>query len=163
MKIEIIEKGYDMDDAHRILAKRSRKFSINEMRVLFYPYMRAEFLVDMGKKLERLNETVIFMVDMYTGRHSVARAEGKYMEIEAPEELIMPIKADRKKLLKEAPVEIGGEIMAKKRVIRIPDITLQNDRIIYKPFYIVECENEDKEIFHILFDAVMGEFSLLNA
>ena len=32
-----------------------------------------------------------------------------------------------------------------------------------EPFFIVECLNDDKEVFHILFDTVTGEYSLLNA
>ena len=65
--------------------------------------------------------------------------------------------------IKDAPRTIYGEIQKAKRVLNIPDIEYESDELVYKPFFIVECLNDDKEVFHILFDAVTGDFSLLNA
>ena len=75
----------------------------------------------------------------------------------------MPVRQDRRKTIKEGPRTVYGEIMRKKKVLRTPDIEYVDDEVVYKPFYIVECKNEDGENFHILFDAVTGDFSLLNA
>ena len=53
------------------------------------------------------------------------------------------------------------EIRAEKKDINNAANRIEN--IYWLSFYIVECLNEDDENFHILFDAVTGDFSLLNA
>lgn len=73
------------------------------------------------------------------------------------------MKYDKERAVSEGSRTVYGEIQTKKKVLNIPDIEYIYDELIYKPFYIVECLNDDKEIFHILFDAVNGDFSLLNA
>jgi len=75
----------------------------------------------------------------------------------------MPIKIDGQKKKKDCPIEVSTELMSRKRVPKIPDITEKADQLVYRPFFIVECKNEQKEDFHILFDAVSGDFSLLDA
>ncbi len=162
-KIKMLKNKYTMDDAYERLMKRSKNFSVDKMHTLFYPYLKINYLVDMGEKLKRLNENVVCMVDMYTGRESVAKTKGEFIEIDADAKLMMPLKIQRESALKNAPLTIGTTIMGRKKVIKIPDIIHQDDEIVYKPFYVVECRNSDKEVFHILFDSVLGDFSLLNA
>ena len=163
MEIKIIRNGYKMKDAFERLMKRSSHFSIENMDLLFYPYLLIEYSIDYGKKLEKLNEHILIMADMYRGGYSFARSAGDFVMMNVEEETIMPHKMDRRQLIKDGPRTVYGEIMLKKKVIKTPDIEYIDDEYVYKPFYIVECKNEDDETFHILFDAVTGDFSLLNA
>ena len=82
---------------------------------------------------------------------------------DAEESMLIPVKMDKQKVIADAPRTVYGEIQKAKRVLNIPDIDYVNDELVYKPFFIVECLNDDKEVFHILFDTVTGEYSLLNA
>ncbi len=163
VEINLLKNKYKMDDAAWILQKRSKNFQIKNMNLLFYPYQRILYLVDMGQRLSRLNEQVIMMVDLYTGRKSVAKSKGKVVPMDAEKKHVMPVKIPREDALKGNEIEIGGIIMGRKKVLKIPDIRYQSDELIYKPFFIVECINEEGEPFHILFDTVLGDFSLLNA
>lgn len=163
MEIKIMRNGYKMKDAYERLMKRSRHFSIENMDMLFYPYLLITYDIDFGEKLARLNEEVLIMADMYRGGYSFARSYGDFVMMNVEEETIMPHKQDRRKLIKEGPRTVYGEIMRKKKVLKTPDIEYIDDEYVYKPFYIVECKNEDDETFHILFDSVTGDFSLLNA
>lgn len=163
MEIKILRNGYKMKDAYERLMKRSRHFSIENMDLLFYPYLLIEYSIDYGKKLEKLSEHILIMADMYRGGYSFAKSRGDFAMMEVDEQTVMPHKQDRRKLIKEGPRTVYGEIMLKKKVIKTPEIEYVDDEYVYKPFYIVECRNEDDETFHILFDAVTGEFSLLNA
>lgn len=163
MQVKVLKNGFRMEDAYNRLMKRSKKFTIENMDLIFYPYLMIDYRIDMGKKLERLNETAICMVDMFRTEYSIAKSRGEYKTLDVEEELLIPAKADRKTVIKKGPSHICGEIMAKKRVIRIPDIVYEKDELIYKPFFVVECKNDEEETFHILFDAVTGDFSLLNA
>ena len=43
-----------------------------------------------------------------------------------------------------------------------PEINYLQSDLIYKPFYVVQCINEENEVFHVLFDAVSGGFVMLN-
>lgn len=162
-KVRILRNGYTMDDAARRLRKRSKGFSIEDVKPVLYPYIMITYEIDMGEKLKKLNDTVYCLVDLYTGRHSLAKSKGKYVSGGVDKNMLMPANFDREELIENAPKEIYGEIMARKRVIKIPDINYKEDKLFYKPFYVVECKNKDEEVFHILFDAVSGSFSLLNA
>ncbi len=163
MEIRILKNGYKMKDAYERLMKRSKHFSIENMDLLFYPYLLIEYDIDYGKRLAKLNERVLVMADMFRGGYSFAKSRGSFATMEVEEETVMPVRQDRRKTIKEGPRTVYGEIMRKKKVLRTPDIEYVDDEVVYKPFYIVECKNEDGENFHILFDAVTGDFSLLNA
>ncbi len=163
VELQLLKNKYKMDDAAWILKKRSKQFEIKEMNLLFYPYRKIQYLVDMGQRLSRLNEEVTMMVDLYTGRKSIAKSKGRIVSMTAEKKHVMPIKISREESLKGNEIEIGGLVMGRKKVLKIPDILYQSDKVIYKPFFIVECINNQGEVFHILFDTVLGEFSLLDA
>lgn len=163
MEIKCIKNGFKMQDAFERLYKRSKHFTIEKMDLLFYPYLLMDFEVNYRGKLERLSENVLVMCDMWKGQYSMARSRGEFVMTDVEESMLIPVKLDKMKAIKDAPRTIYGEIQKAKRVLNIPDIEYVNDELVYKPFFIVECLNDDKETFHILFDAVTGEFSLLNA
>lgn len=163
MEIKVLKNGFKMEDAFERLYKRSRHFTIENMDLLFYPYLLMEFEVLYSGKLERLNGKIMCLCDMWKGIYSIAKTRGEYMTVNAEEETVMPMKLKKMDAIKNAPREIYGEIQKEKRVLNIPDIEYVSDELIYKPFYIVECRNDDNEAFHILFDAVSGSYSLLNA
>ncbi len=163
MEIKCLKNGFKMQDAYERLYKRSKHFTIEKMDILFYPYLLMEFDVKYRGKLERLSDKVLVMCDMWKGIYSMAKSRGEFVMTEADESILIPVKMDKKKVIADAPRTIYGEIQKAKRVLNIPDIEYVSDELIYKPFFIVECLNDDKEVFHILFDTVTGEYSLLNA
>ena len=163
MEIKCIKNGFKMQDAFERLYKRSKHFTIEKMDLLFYPYLLMEFEVKFRGKLERLSENVLVMCDMWKGQYSMARSRGEFVMTDVDENMLIPVKLDKMKAITNAPRTVYGEIQKQKRVLNIPDIEYVSDELIYKPFFIVECLNDDGEPFHILFDAVTGEFSLLNA
>ncbi len=163
MEIKCMKNGFKMQDAFERLYKRSKHFTIEKMDILFYPYLLMDFEVKFSGKLERLSEDVKVMCDMWRGQYSMARSRGEFVMTEVEESMLIPVKIDKTKAIHDAPRTVYGEIQKQKRVLNIPDINYIYDELVYKPFFIVECLNDDKETFHILFDAVTGEFSLLNA
>ena len=163
MEIKCMKNGFKMQDAFERLYKRSKHFTIEKMDLLFYPYLLMDFEVNYRGKLERLSENVLVMCDMWKGQYSMARSRGEFVMTDVEEGMLIPVKIDKMRAIKDAPRTIYGEIQKAKRVLNIPDIEYVSDELVYKPFFIVECLNDDKETFHILFDAVTGEFSLLNA
>ena len=163
MEIKCLKNGFKMQDAYERLYKRSKHFTIEKMEILFYPYLLMEFDVKYRGKLERLSDKVLVMCDMWKGIYSMAKSRGEFVMTDADESILIPVKMDKKKVIADAPRTIYGEIQKAKRVLNIPDIEYVSDELIYKPFFIVECLNDDKEVFHILFDTVTGEYSLLNA
>ena len=152
-----------MQDAYERLYKRSKHFTIEKMDILFYPYLLMEFDVNYRGKLERLSEKVLVMCDMWKGQYSMAKSRGEFVMTDVDESMLIPVKIDKIKAIHDAPRTVYGEIQKAKRDLNIPDIEYVNDELVYKPFFIVECLNDDKEVFHILFDTVTGEYSLLNA
>ena len=163
-KVRVLKNGFTVEDAFReLIGKRERGYSITNIDLLLYPYLLIDYSVDMGQRLSRLNENIMCLVDLFRGDFSLAKSRGTYFTYEAQRDILVPIRVDRKKAIKEAPRNIYGEIMAKQRILKIPDINYEKDQYIYKPFYVVECRNSDGEYFHVLFDAVSGDFSLLNA
>ena len=163
MEIKCLKNGFKMQDAYERLYKRSKHFTIEKMDLLFYPYLLMEFEVKYRGKLERLSENVMVMCDMWRGQYSMARSRGEFVMTDAEESMLIPVKMDKQNVIADAPRTVYGEIQKAKRVLNIPDIDYVNDELVYKPFFIVECLNDDKEVFHILFDTVTGEYSLLNA
>ena len=152
-----------MQDAYERLYKRSKHFTIEKMDILFYPYLLMEFDVNYRGKLERLSEKVLVMCDMWKGQYSMAKSRGEFVMTDVDESMLIPVKINKIKAIHDAPRTVYGEIQKAKRVLNIPDIEYVSDELVYKPFFIVECLNDDKEVFHILFDTVTGEYSLLNA
>ena len=65
-------------------------------------------------------------------------------------------------VIDKAPSYIFGEILREKRMWHNPEINYLQSDLIYKPFYVVQCINEENEVFHVLFDAVSGGFVMLN-
>ena len=162
MQITILKNGFTMEDAFERLYKRSKHFTIENMDLLFYPYTLIEYKVKYKGKLERLSETVLCMADMWRESYSIAKSRGELVDTEVDEVMVIPKKIDEETAIKKAPTMIYGEIQKAQRVLVIPDIDYVSHKSIYKPFFIVECLNDDKEVFHILFDAITGEYSLLN-
>ena len=162
MEIKSIKNGFKMQDAYERLYKRGKNVSIEKMDILFYPYLLMEFDVKYRGKLERLSGKVLVMCDMWKGQYSMAKSRGEFVMTDADESMLIPVKISKQQAIADAPRTIYGEIQKEKRVLNIPDIEYVSDELVYKPFFIVECLNEDNEAFHILFDTVTGDFSLLN-
>ena len=162
MLITILKNGFTMEDAFERLYKRSKHFTIENMDLLFYPYTLIEYRVEYTGLLEHLSETVLCMADMWRESYSIAKSRGELVDTEVDEVQVIPNKIDDETAIQKAPSMIYGEIQKAKKVLKIPDINYITHKSIYKPFFIVECLNDDKEVFHILFDAVTGEYSLLN-
>lgn len=163
MEVTVLTTGFSQKEAAKILTKRSKHFFIENMDDLFYPYLKIMFHVEMGQKLKKLGGRVMCLVDMYRDTYNIAKSLGKYETLDIDESKALPQRINIEESIKKAPSQIYGDVMAKQRVLRMPEFQYLEHEVIYKKFYIVECKNEDGEFFHILFDATMGEFSLLNA
>lgn len=162
-RIKVLQGRYMAEDAAWIIGKKSKDIRVTNVNVLFYPYSKILYKIDMGEKLQRLNDKVLCMLDLYTGRLSFATKPGKFSYVPVEEKYIMPVKIDKAAAMKDIPLDIGGEVMRRKKVLKIPDIILDKEEVVYKPFYIVECENKEEEHFHILFDPLNAHYSLINA
>ena len=164
MKITILKNGYKMDDAYKVLMSKGQGMTIEHMDTIFYPYLLIEYDVKYEmQRLHKYNGKALCLADMYGGEYSIAKSKGEYLEMDVMDAMVMPMKMEEEHAIKEAPSYIISEVVRGKRVVHTPDIIYVDHRAIYKAFYIVQCRNEDDEIFHIMFDSVAGTFSLLNS
>ena len=163
MEIKVLDNAFKMEDAYYDLINRSEKVEIENMDLIFYPYLLVTYSIDYGPRLRRLNTEVLCLIDLAREEYSIAKSKGSYKRVDAEESTVIPIKVDRDYAIKEAPRRIYGEILQSRKVLKTPDIIHKEDEVIYKPFYLVEMKNDMGEFFHILYDAVFGKFTLLDA
>ena len=77
-RIKVLQGRYMAEDAAWIIGKKSKDIRVTNVNVLFYPYSKILYKIDMGEKLQRLNDKVLCMLDLYTGRLSFATKPGKF-------------------------------------------------------------------------------------
>ena len=107
---------------------------------------------------------VFFTLLVEASKERISKRDGrKGKKGDVKDEYIIPIKVGREEALKGCPIEVSTALIQQRKMPKVPKISLEDDVVIYRPFYIVECLNEDNENFHILFDAVTGDFSLLDS
>lgn len=163
MEIKVLKNGFKMDEAYKHLMKKSKgKVKIDNMEAIFYPYTLIEYGIEYKGKLARNNAKCLCLADMYKGEYSIAKSRGEFNIIEVDDKLVMPIKMDEKAIIDKAPSYIFGEILREKRMWHSPEIKYLQSELIYKPFYVVQCINEEDVVFHVLFDAITGGFVMLN-
>lgn len=161
MKINVLKIGYSIEEAHAALQKRKGNFTIVKTDLLYYPYLKIIYTVKGSAFVKRYNGHVVCTVDMANGRESMATSHGDIEEIEADDILVMPVTQDREKVLKNASLFVGTEVIKKVKVLSIPNIEYVHDEIFYKPFYIIECKNIEAESFYLMFDTITAEFTVL--
>ena len=163
MEIKVLKNGYKMEEAYKQLLKKSKgTIKIDNMEGIFYPYLLIEESIEYKGRLQKNNAKCLCLADLYRGDYSIAKSRGEFNMIDVDETLIMPIKKDPQELIDNAGSYIYGEIMREKRMWHNPDIVYVQSDVIYKPFYVVQCKNEQNQTFHVLFDAVSGGFVMLN-
>lgn len=163
MEIKILKNGFKMDEAYKHLMKKSKgKIKIDNMEAIFYPYELIEFAIEYKGRLSKNNAKCLCLADLVKGEYAIAKSRGEFNMMEVDDTLVMPLKVDRQELIDKAPSYIFGEILREKRMWHNPEINYLQSDLIYKPFYVVQCINEENEVFHVLFDAVSGGFVMLN-
>ena len=164
MKIKTIKIGYTMEDAKEMILKRGSDFSIENMKKLYYPYLKIIFVVKTSKfgNAKRFNGHILCTVDMATGRESIANNHGQLEYVDVEDRFVMPSEISKEDARKKASLFMGMVVMQKVRVLKIPDINHIEDEIIHRPFYVVQCKNKAMGKFFLMFDTVTGRFTPLD-
>ena len=78
----------------------------------------------------------------------MGKTQGNYFDMEVKDEYVVSQKITREEALEGCPIEVSTALIQARKMPKIPTIQLEDDVVIYKPFYIVEVGDRIREVGH---------------
>lgn len=160
-QITALQKTIERDRAQMIVGGTSGEFSAQVQKILYYPYHWFHFEYDVKTLLGKRTIQAFIMVDLINNRaHTADRFE--FAEIEVPQDNVL--KPD---FPKEAAKDTAGTYLLhssihEMKALLCPEKRIVDERMTYKPFWIVRCVNFKNETFRVMVDAMTGKHQIIN-
>lgn len=149
---EVIRRLEDKVDGIRISAARE----------VYYPYLKVILSFRVKGRIARFDQNMMCLVDLVNGRPAVGQGKPHLVESDVPAEDVLPA---------ELSLDDAGRIahdhglrmfIGKMRILQTPTITPVHEEQFHKKFYVVQCLDERGLAYHLMVDALDGEFALLD-
>jgi len=158
--INSLKENISRSDALMAVSGSSGAFTPQVQKQLFYPYYWVHFQYRVKTILgERLLQAYC-LVDLLNNQAATADEFQWEPRQEEEENILQPEVAEESALETARTYLLHSSIHTMKALL-CPEKTILDQRLLYKPFWIVRCDNRKKEHFHLLVDGMTGKFQVL--
>lgn len=160
MEIISLKGEISSNKAKNLIKKREPSIEIRSIEKIYYPYFRVSASIKTKVLSRNVEGDISCIVDMVNGSEAITEntCEKERIVVEDNKVLNMIINCDNAK--KKALTYIRHVVIQKIKLLKIPKITPSIEEILYKPYWIIQCSNNDS-IFHLLMDSISGQYHLL--
>lgn len=171
VKIVSMKPEVEKKEAVKCIQKIERDIAVDLIQSLYYPYIQFKYRVILKvpkifRKIFRnssIEEKVVCFIDLIGGSESLSVKSAKIEEIEVLKACVLFPKDDLVSAQKRAKSYIINVFINKLKILKAPDLFLQDKKIIYKPFFLFRCRNNKKRgrDSFVIFDTVGGQMQAL--
>ena len=156
-----IKPGISRNQARCIISGVSGDFSPQVQRLVYYPYLWVHYVYTVKTFLGKRSIKAYILVDLLNNLASTADSF-EHEDIAVDEEALIPFSVGKEKALETARTYLLHSSIHKMKTLLLPESRVQEERELYKPFWIVKCTDRDRLSFHVLVDALTGKYEILN-
>lgn len=162
MEITSLKGEISSNKAKNLIKKKEPSIEIRNIQKIYYPYFRLSASIKTKVLSRNVDGAISCIVDMVNGSEAITQntCEKERIVVEDYEVLNMVMNYDNAK--NKALTYIRHIVIQKIKLLKIPKITPCIEEILYKPYWIIKCSNNDS-IFHLLMDSISGQYHLLEA
>ncbi|MBI9102553.1 MAG: hypothetical protein JEY99_09070 [Spirochaetales bacterium] len=161
MIIQAIETSITREDANKIVGRVSAGFIPQVQKLIYYPYFWVHFEYEVKTILGKRKVDAYTLVDLLENQASTAD-RFETIEVEEDNENILDPDVDLDSAMKTAQTYLVHSAVHEAKSLIFPKSEVKKSLVMYKPFWIVRCENSKKERFRVIVDTVTGKFEILN-
>lgn len=162
IKITTFQNPFDAQDAENVLRNRDAQVNVVKLEEVYYPYKRLHYSLTLPGKLTKLDKEFTCIVDLIYGRPAVAQGQPSFHEKEVSEEVLMESVIEDDKIHSIGYDFVFKLFLNKSKILNAPTITLLEESVFYKLFYIAQCKDEDENDYFILVDSMEASIMLLD-
>ncbi len=168
IKITILQESLTTQEASDILMKKKKKTSLKlkSFKQIYYPYLK--IIYDVKTKVitkNKLSGKVSCLVDLVNGAEALASEMTEQVEIEVEDDKVLKREVDLEEAREKSFIFIKNTLRHKMKILSIPKVEFEFEEVVYKPFWIIECETNHKkkgiQEFFLLMDGVDGKYHVL--
>jgi hypothetical protein len=126
--------------------------------LVYYPYRLFGFDLHAEALLDEFDDRVYCGIDLCNGKEMFIEQAPTMTEQVVDEEAIVPVDTDIANPKRTARRYLLELVRKELRVGSPPDLSVVEDRRVYRPFYVVECETSGETFLTYIVDGVTGSF-----
>lgn len=159
--INAVKPGITRSQAVGILTRTAGSFKPQVQKLVYYPYLWVHYLYTVKTFLGKRSIRAYILVDLL---HNIASTSDAfdYEEAAVEAETVIPSKTDLQTAGETAKTYLLHSAIHKMKTLLLPEAEVQDQKEIYKPFWIVKCTNRDRHSFRVLVDGLTGKYEILN-
>ncbi|MBN2048911.1 MAG: hypothetical protein JW760_00590 [Spirochaetales bacterium] len=159
--VHVISPNIDRNKAAGLLSAYSGSFLPQVQRLIYYPYLWIHYLYSVKTFLGHRSIRAYILVDLVHNIASTADAF-EHTLLSTEEESLIRAKTSVEDARKTAETYLLHSAIHKMKTLLLPSAVVQEEQVIYKPFWIVRCSDRRRRTFHILVDGITGKHEILN-
>ncbi|MEG1584987.1 MAG: hypothetical protein RR131_04735 [Anaerovorax sp.] len=162
IKIKTFSNPYTFQDAETILLDCDAKVKIIKMESVYYPYKNMRYSLTLPGKLAKLDKEINCIVDLVYGRPAVGQGMPGFVEKEIEESAAMDGTLSQEELYRISYDFVFKLFLNRAKILKAPKITVLEEYLFYKMFYIVQCRDEEEQDYFVLVDSIEGIITILD-
>lgn len=163
MLIKRIMGGYAPEDAEAILHNTDSSIQVVRVEEVYYPYKMICYDVEIGKgRKKNFFKKSDCIIDLVRGSAAIGEGVPVYEEKEIDESSALEIKIPDEEVHRKGHDFVLKLFLNKAKLLRVPSITVTDETLFYKNFFIVHCKDEAEMDYFIMIDSMDGAISILD-
>ncbi len=159
--IAAIAHDIEQNEAKNIVLKHSEQHSVQVQKIIYYPYHWFLFSYTIKTLFGKSRSIKASCLVDLINNHAATTDKFDLCDIEVLKDCVLEHDYNRDEAFKTAKTYLTHASIHNSRVLFAPDSEIIEERLVYKPFWIVKCTNRERHSFKVIVDAVTGKFQLL--
>ncbi|MGY0692365.1 hypothetical protein ACW2QC_06160 [Virgibacillus sp. FSP13] len=158
MIVQAEQLGFKQEEIETRLEKLDSGRTYKAQRLVYYPYIMFEYVIDRRNFFHPLKGNVGCTIDGVNKVGALADTFPQLASQNVSDNHIIPLHLTLAEAKEVAENFIYHSIASKKKVLTVPTLTSSKQAIFYRPYWIVEGDSDLPDHFLITVDAVTGKF-----
>ncbi|WP_156291379.1 hypothetical protein [Oceanobacillus salinisoli] len=162
LKIKAQDIFYSKETVVHSLSKVEQNLNFTVESLVYYPYMFYEFSFQRKNPISPLKGKVGCTVDGVSGVPALTDKKPEFLNSNISKERLVPIQLDEQKARDTAEEFLYRTISKKIKVISTPNISLKDYELFYWPYWVVNGNKGEENLFTLIVDSITGKYHPLN-
>lgn len=159
--VHAIKPEITRNQAVGILSAVSGNYRPQVQKLIFYPYLWVHYVYTVKTFLGKRSIRAYILVDLLHNLASTADSFN-FEELTVDEESLIPSKTEPEEAMATAKTYLLHSAVHKMKTLLLPDARVEEQRDLFKPFWIVKCTDRNRQTFRVLVDGLTGKYEILN-
>lgn len=157
MVIEAIQSKLVEEYVTQKVLSLDKTIQVEGLQKIYYPYYHVEMQAESHILGKKISGKIACLIDLIEGAETLISEEPRVEKIEVERQIVITPKLTNEGLLRKAENFLSQSISHKMKVLLVPKLTLLTERVLYRPFWLVNCTSRN-ETFQLLVEGISGHY-----